>query len=141
MAVIGSKPPRIPERLYFRIGQVSKLIGVKLFPRDWRASSPPFPRKKSRSGQRVYKRGDVETIVLIKQLLYEERYNDRGRQAQDRRSPAAGRAEGGQAGLSSPCRRCRIEQAGGAARVAEILGLIQELKALMIVPVSDLFRF
>jgi DNA-binding transcriptional MerR regulator len=68
--------PTIPDRLYFRIGDVADLVGVKPYVlRYWETEFPMISPQKSASGQRVYRRSDVETVLLIKHLLYEERYS------------------------------------------------------------------
>ncbi|PIU58288.1 MAG: MerR family transcriptional regulator [Deltaproteobacteria bacterium CG07_land_8_20_14_0_80_38_7] len=65
----------IPNKLYFRIGEVSDLVGVRPYVlRYWESEFPDIKPSKSKSGQRLYKRRDVETLVRIKQLLYEERF-------------------------------------------------------------------
>ena len=70
---------KIPDRLYFRIGDVAELIGVKPYVlRYWESEFPMISPEKSASGQRVYRRADVETVMLIKQLLYTERYSIEG---------------------------------------------------------------
>jgi DNA-binding transcriptional MerR regulator len=70
---------QIPDRLYFRIGDVAELIGVKPYVlRYWESEFPMISPQKSSSGQRVYRRSDVETVLMIKHLLYEERYSVEG---------------------------------------------------------------
>ncbi len=70
---------RIPNRLYFRIGEVAELLGVKPYVlRYWETEFKMVSPQKSSSGQRVYKRADVETVMLIKHLLYIERYSIEG---------------------------------------------------------------
>lgn len=70
---------QIPERLYFRIGDVAELLGVKPYVlRYWESEFPMISPQKSSSGQRVYRRSDVETVLMIKHLLYEERYSIEG---------------------------------------------------------------
>jgi DNA-binding transcriptional MerR regulator len=67
--------PGIPNKLYFRIGEVAKLIGVEPYVlRYWESEFPDIKPTKSKSGQRLYKHRDVETLQKIKELLYEERY-------------------------------------------------------------------
>src|SRR3954463_15703711 len=69
----------IPDRLYFRIGDVAELLGVKPYVlRYWESEFPMISPQKSSSGQRVYRRSDVETVLMIKRLLYEERYSVEG---------------------------------------------------------------
>jgi DNA-binding transcriptional MerR regulator len=69
----------IPEKLYFRIGEVSRLIGVAAYVlRYWETEFPALAPKKSGAGHRFYRRKDVELLLEIKQLLYEKRYTIEG---------------------------------------------------------------
>ncbi len=68
----------IPDKLYFRIGDVSRIIGVKPYVlRYWETEFKFEPYKRS-SKQRIYSRKDVELIKEIKRLLYDERYTIEG---------------------------------------------------------------
>jgi len=70
---------QIPERVYFRIGDVAEIVGVKPYVlRYWESEFPMISPEKSSTGQRVYRRGDVESLLLIKHLLYQERYSIEG---------------------------------------------------------------
>jgi DNA-binding transcriptional MerR regulator len=70
---------RIPDKLFFRIGDVATLAGVKPYVlRFWESEFPMIAPQKSASGQRVYRRSDVETVLLIKHLLYEQRFSIEG---------------------------------------------------------------
>ena len=69
----------IPDKLYFRIGEVSQLAGVKPYVlRFWENEFPSLMPRKSGTGQRLYRRKDVETVLEIKRLLYEKRYTIEG---------------------------------------------------------------
>ncbi len=69
----------IPEKLYFKIGEVSKIVGVKPYVlRYWETEFKELGPLKSRSKQRLYRRKDVETLLSIKQLLYEEGFTISG---------------------------------------------------------------
>ncbi|MBE0658871.1 MAG: MerR family transcriptional regulator [Bryobacteraceae bacterium] len=69
----------IPNKLYFRIGDVSKLAGVEPYVlRFWESEFPMLNPKKSGTNQRLYRRKDVETILEIKHLLYEKRFTIEG---------------------------------------------------------------
>jgi DNA-binding transcriptional MerR regulator len=71
--------PEIPDKLYFRIGEVSKLAHVKPFVlRFWESEFPQLGPKKSGTGHRLYRRKDVEMVLEIKRLLYEERFTIEG---------------------------------------------------------------
>jgi len=71
--------PEIPDRLFFRIGDVSKLTGVEPYVlRFWEGEFPMLSPKKTSSGQRQYRRKDVQTVLEIKRLLYDEGYTIAG---------------------------------------------------------------
>jgi DNA-binding transcriptional MerR regulator len=71
--------PDIPNKLYFRIGEVAKLAGIKPYVlRFWETEFPGLGPKKSGTGHRLYRRKDVELVLEIKRLLYEKRYTIEG---------------------------------------------------------------
>jgi DNA-binding transcriptional MerR regulator len=80
----------IPDKLYFRIGEVSRLVGVKQYVlRYWETEFPWLAPKKSGRNHRLYRRKDVELVLEIKRLLYEKRYTIEGaRNLLDPRSKA-----------------------------------------------------
>ncbi len=71
--------PQIPDRLYFRIGEVSQLVGVATSVlRFWEREFPALSPKKTGTGRRMYRRRDVELLLEVKRLLYEKRYTIEG---------------------------------------------------------------
>ncbi len=69
----------IPDKLYFRIGEVSELVGVEPYVlRFWEGEFPAVGPKKSGTGHRMYRRKEVELLLKIKYLLYEKRYTIEG---------------------------------------------------------------
>ena len=63
----------IPDKLYFRIGEVAALCRLPAYVlRFWESEFPQLKPVKSSTGQRMYRRRDVESVLRIKQLLYEE---------------------------------------------------------------------
>lgn len=69
----------IPEKLYFRIGEVADLCRLPAYVlRFWETEFPQLKPTKSSTGQRMYRRRDVEHVVRIKQLLYSEGYTIAG---------------------------------------------------------------
>ena len=69
---------RIPDKFHFKIGEVSRILGVKPYVlRFWETEFRITPAK-NRSQHRVYKRQEVETLLEIKRLLYEERFTIEG---------------------------------------------------------------
>ncbi len=68
------KKPGIPDKFYFKIGEVSKILDVRPYVvRFWETEFDLTPSK-NRSKHQVYNRQDLETLIEIKHLLYEERF-------------------------------------------------------------------
>jgi len=75
----SSDTPEIPDKLYFRIGEVAGLLAVEPYVlRYWETEFPSLAPKKSGTGHRLYRRKDVELLLKIKHLLYEKRYTIEG---------------------------------------------------------------
>ena len=69
----------IPEKLFFKIGEVCELAGVQAHVlRYWESEFPMLAPQKNRAGQRVYRKRDVEMALRIKELLYEDQYTIAG---------------------------------------------------------------
>jgi DNA-binding transcriptional MerR regulator len=76
---LQSGSPEIPDKLYFKIGEVSELLGVEPYVlRYWESEFPVLSPKKSGTGHRLYRRKDVELLLRIKHLLYEKRFTIEG---------------------------------------------------------------
>ncbi len=73
----------IPDKLYFRIGEVATLCKLPAYVlRFWETEFPQLKPVKSSTGQRMYRRKEVETVLRIKQLLYEEGFTIAGARQQ-----------------------------------------------------------
>lgn len=129
--------PQIPDRVFFRIRDVSEIVGVKAYVlRYWESEFPMLTPEKSNSGQRVYKRKDVETLLLIKYLLYSERYSIEGARNRIKELRKGGKIEtfkrekvlGGEQHLQT------VEQ------LKSIKKLVSEIRSLSQVPMHDFFR-
>jgi len=69
----------IPKKLYFKIGEVSKITGLPAHVlRFWETEFGRIKPKRSTSGQRLYRRRDVKLVLKIKDLLYVKKYTIRG---------------------------------------------------------------
>jgi DNA-binding transcriptional MerR regulator len=69
----------IPDKLYFKIGEVSQITGVEPYVlRYWESEFRIISPDRSRSKQRLYTRKDLQLILEIKRLLYDERYTIEG---------------------------------------------------------------
>ena len=99
----------IPDKLYFRIGDVARIAGIKPYVlRFWETEFGGLGPKKSGTGHRLYRRKDVELVLEIKRLLYEERFTIEGarkylearvKQAPSKAAAKLGRARKAQADL------------------------------------------
>jgi DNA-binding transcriptional MerR regulator len=117
----------IPEKLYFRIGEVSRLVGVQPYVlRYWETEFPALAPRKSGAGHRFYRRKDVELLLQIKQLLYEKRFTIEGArrhlESQTRTSRRARAAAAAQRDLFPP------EQAGLQGIRDELASILALLK-------------
>ena len=85
--------PTIPDRLYFKIGDVARICGLETYVlRFWESQFPQLKPNKSGTGQRLYRRREVELVLEIKRLVHKEGYTLPGaRQAleQVNRRPAS----------------------------------------------------
>ena len=69
------KTPPIPDKLFFKIGEVADLAGIEQHVlRYWEEEIESLKPKKNKSGQRLYQKKDLELILEIKQLLYAEKF-------------------------------------------------------------------
>jgi DNA-binding transcriptional MerR regulator len=68
-----------PDKLFYKIGEVSKIAGVEPYVlRYWESEFPFLRPRKSKSGQRIYVKKDLEMVLRIKEMLYSERYTIEG---------------------------------------------------------------
>ncbi len=85
----------IPDKLFFKIGEVSRLTDVKAHVlRYWESEFPMLNPQKNRADQRVYRKKDIETILLIKRLLYDENYTISGARKRLREMRSEEKAKG-----------------------------------------------
>ena len=107
---------RFPEKLFYRIGDVSEIAGIKPHVlRYWESEFSVLHPRKNRAGQRIYERRDVELVLEIKKLLYEQRYTISGarqflagreKRSRKKLSPAVAASEMSEA-LKMCCRELR----------------------------------
>lgn len=111
----------VPDKLYFRIGEVSELCNLPAYVlRFWETEFPQLKPVKSSTGQRMYRRKDVEAVLRIKKLLYEEGFTIAGARQQLR---AESKTEKNQAPLPFP-----VQSSADLKRIRhglqEILGML-----------------
>lgn len=76
--IIAAKRP-FPDKLFYKIGEVGRIAGVEPYVlRYWETEFPFLRPRKNKSGQRVYVKKDLELVLQIKGLLYDERYTIEG---------------------------------------------------------------
>jgi DNA-binding transcriptional MerR regulator len=76
---MSSNPQQQSNKLFFRIGEVSRLSGLEPYVlRYWESEFPQLRPNKGKSGQRLYNKKELDTVLQIKQLLYKEGYTISG---------------------------------------------------------------
>jgi DNA-binding transcriptional MerR regulator len=84
----------IPDKLYFRIGEVASLCRLPAYVlRFWETEFPQLKPVKSSTGQRMYRKRDVESVVRIKKLLYEDGFTIAGARVQLREETKSERSQ------------------------------------------------
>src|SRR5213075_1923714 len=79
LSIMSQPATSIPQKLFFKIGEVCELAGVQAHVlRYWETEFPMLAPQKNRAGQRTYRRKDVEMALRIKELLYDEQYTIAG---------------------------------------------------------------
>lgn len=129
---MGRPAVAIPEKLFFKIGEVCELAGVQAHVlRYWESEFSMLAPQKNRAGQRVYRKRDVEIALRIKELLYEDQYTIAGakkRLANDLRAggklKVASSDDGGEysedtSQSAAPDGMSKTAKVAGAARTAE----------------------
>lgn len=110
---VAVKGADLPERKYFKIGEVAQIVGVEPHVlRYWQTQFPQVRPQKSRSGHRLYKRRDVETLLGIRELLHVQRFTIAGAKQALRslRSPKAGKP-----GTKGPVAKAQVKAVGRSA--------------------------
>lgn len=126
--------PTIPDRLYFKIGDVARLLKIEPYVlRFWESQFPQLKPNKSGTGQRLYRKRDVEIAVEIKRLVYGEGYTLSGARqvlGQQRRADAAAAAPApaakSNAQKAAPARNDKVAVVVGRLRteLREIAGML-----------------
>ena len=123
----GSGPPELPDKLYFKIGEVAKIVGVKPYVlRYWETVFPRIRPQTTRSGQRLYRRKDVETVLLVKKLLWDQRFTIEGARRRLRELAGPDAAEEALRGKRTDRRHADLEE---SLRAAEARAEAAELRA------------
>jgi DNA-binding transcriptional MerR regulator len=124
----------IPDKLYFRIGEVARLCGVEAYVlRFWETEFPQLKPNKSGTGQRLYRKRDVELALRIKRLLYSEGYTIAGARqvfAADSREPH--KRSQPELPLKRSAETDRIE-----ARLKKLRGELREILGILSTPVQQ----
>jgi DNA-binding transcriptional MerR regulator len=99
---VAVEAAEIPDKLYFRIGEVARLAAIKPYVlRFWETEFPGLGPRKSGAGHRLYRRKDVEMVLEIKRLLYGQRFTIEGARKflehKPKPEPARAAAKGGKA--------------------------------------------
>ncbi len=118
--------PVIPDKLYFRIGEVSQLCRLPAYVlRFWETEFPQLKPVKSSTGQRMYRQRDVENVLHIKKLLYDEGFTIAGARQQLKEEAAPKKR---QSGLPFPAANKADSLKKVRQGLQEILGILSKSK-------------
>jgi DNA-binding transcriptional MerR regulator len=113
---------KIPEKIFFKIGEVCELVGVQAHVlRYWETEFSMLAPQKNRSGQRTYRRRDVEIALRIKELLYDEKFTIAGAKKKlaeeirggGRAKAAAAAIAAGSTAAAAPAKKLTIDDQAG----------------------------
>lgn len=127
--------PEIPDKLYFRIGEVARLCTVAPYVlRFWETEFSQLRPNKSGTGQRLYRRRDVEMALRVKRLLYDEGYTIAGaRQAILAESRSK---RGGQPELPLPQQQQTLQKT--EARLHKVRKELREILGMLAAPIPQM---
>jgi DNA-binding transcriptional MerR regulator len=119
---------KIPNKLFFKIGEVCEITDTQPYVlRYWESEFPALAPAKNSSGQRIYRRRDIETVLRIKQLLYEEGFTIAGAKKK-LEAEMAGRAV---TPTPAPPADTPAPDAGGSDRVAALRQVREQLREIL----------
>jgi DNA-binding transcriptional MerR regulator len=131
----------IPDRLYFKIGDVAKICDLETYVlRFWESQFPQLKPNKSGTGQRLYRRREVELVLEIKRLVHGEGYTlagarqalgqiQHGRRMDPKREP--------QSALPMPVGENNARPDSVAATIGQVRAGLREIAAQLAAPVAD----
>ncbi|MES2964031.1 MAG: MerR family transcriptional regulator [Bdellovibrionota bacterium] len=109
----------IPDKMAFKIGEAAEMVGVKQYVlRYWETEFDVLRPRKSKNGQRVYSRRDVETAMMIKKLLYDDRFSIEGARSALRQLKSNVKEE----------KHVRIQARSQDVAINKIRGLVEEIQ-------------
>lgn len=118
--------PEIPDRLYFRIGDVAKICSVEPYVlRFWETQFPALKPNKGGTGQRLYRRREVELALRIKQLVHHEGYTLAGARQALESVPRTPRSKQAKLSLNSEQTQQRLDAA--TAAIGRVRAELREL--------------
>jgi DNA-binding transcriptional MerR regulator len=114
----------IPDKMAFKIGEAADMVGVKQYVlRYWESEFDILRPRKSKNNQRVYSRRDVETAMMIKKLLYQDRFSIEGARAALRQLKANVKEE-------KSTKAVAMAQDVAVAKLRGLVGEIQRVRSL-----------
>lgn len=135
--------PTIPDRLYFKIGDVARLLKIEPYVlRFWESQFPQLKPNKSGTGQRLYRKRDVEIAVEIKRLVYGEGYTLSGARqvlGQQRKGEASAASSAPAKASANPVAAGKTTAVKGdktAQVIARVKGELREIAGILGKPVG-----
>jgi len=111
----------IPDKLFYKIGEVCQYTDTQPYVlRFWESEFPTLAPEKNRSGQRIYSREDIELVLKIKKLLYDEEYTIAGARKQLEQEEGGAPEEPPKKGVKRSGRRASPKKSSGKAELRAI---------------------
>ncbi|MFQ5720645.1 MAG: MerR family transcriptional regulator [Acidobacteriota bacterium] len=125
----------IPDKSFFKIGEVCRLTQTQPYVlRFWESEFPTLAPQKTRAGQRLYRRADIEMVMRIKHLLYEESYTIAGARKQLEHADSGPPPSGAGRRKASPKGKAPRKQSAGKVESADtdrLAAVRKELRDLL----------
>lgn len=123
---------KLPDKLFFKIGEVAKIVGVQTHVlRYWESELPALRPMKTRGAHRMYRRKDVELAVQVKRLLHEDGLTMSGAKRKLRELQREQQAESGEQAIPDALTQGRTPASVQVSERAELLVLRKELAELL----------
>ena len=132
----GASLPTIPDKLYFRIGEVARLLALPAYVlRFWESEFPQLKPGKGGTGQRLYRRADLDMLLEIRRLLYDQGYTIPGARQFLKEQAQLQRAQ-----LQSAAPTSISETSESAATMLQLRSELRELARMLAEPVAGVNR-
>jgi DNA-binding transcriptional MerR regulator len=124
--------PFVPKKLYYKIREVCEIVGVEAHVlRFWETEFPALSPPKSKSGQRTYRPKDIELLLRIRELLYEDGFTIAGARKKLSSDRAAANAEGPAGDSRVPAAVAKPDAPPASDRIRKVKAELENILTLL----------